>query len=357
MPSLKKIRNYFLLIIFLLFILVTGALFYNGWKQSELILNPPRTAISEKDQHVADNPSDYGLVLHPFTVSSPDGGSFRACLIKAAPDTDSALAVRQDRLKKLLASRKIISPTFRGNSRGTIILSHNHGQKMEDMYRIAEYLTAAHFDCLVYDLRAHGERNELISTYGKEEVADIQALIREAARQFGDLGSISAYGEGMGAAITLQAAEATPSIRSVVSLDSFATLKETIWHRLVEDHGKLLSYIFYYTGDQILSWRAGFRSTDITPVASASRISVPAMIVCTEKESPFYSDAAQNIHTALASKEKVLYTPFPTENSTGLPDDTDELYALVTEWFAKHNHPPVPEVVVPVLRVPPSNPK
>lgn len=355
---MKKIKKYLILLLLLLLLTGVGGLAYIGWNISDGIITPSMLGVSEQEQLVIDNPEDYGLEVTPFTVTASNGSSFRACLIKAAQETDSILPVRQSRMKKLLEARKNINTSFRTSRRGTIILSHSWGGRMEDMYRIAEYLTAADFDCLAYDLRAHGTRENEICMYGLIETEEVLDLIKAAKEKFGDLGSIGALGQGLGAAVNLQATAQSTDILSIVCIDSFATLKETVWHELVEDYGKIFALPLYSTGDQFLYWRKGFRSSDISPVTAATRITVPAMVVDTRKDSDFFSEVAQNIYSAFASKEKILYTPFPTQNSSAeYPQGTDELYALIIEWLVKHNHPAIPNVVAPTRHVPGPNPK
>ncbi len=357
MNFFSRLKKICLLFLLLCFLLGSAAFLYYGWQKSSTIIHPPASPMTEEMLRISRAPADYGLVLQPFSVPV-EGGSFRACLISAAPESEVGLAVKQRRMKELLAARKQLPPVLPGGRRGTIILAHDWGRSMESMYPVAEYLTAAGFHCLAYDLRAHGQRSpEENCTYGRDEKADMAALIQEAEKKFGDLGSLGAYGDGLGAAVSLQTAAEMPALRSVVSLNSFSTLKDAIWHRLVEDHGKVPAYLHYLTGDQILQWRMGFRCFDVAPVASAAKLSIPVLVATNNREAPFFSETAQKIYTALASREKKLYTPFDVGGTEGYPADSDEFYALVTEWFAKHTHPPVPEVFIPVRRVPPPRPQ
>lgn len=225
------------------------------------------------------------------------------------------------------------------------------------MYGVAEFLTAANFDCIAYDIRAHGTRENEICSYGEKEKGELQLVINAATQQFGDLGNIGAFGEGLGAAITLQALPSLPEVRSVALLNSFSTLKDTVWEIITQRHGKALGFVFYLVGDQILSWRADFRFSSITPVASAAKTNIPALVACSEKDSEFDSEAAQKIYEAFASKEKVLYTPFLRPGSSDYPKDNDELFALIIEWFVHHNHPQAPEVLPHIRRVPLPHPK
>lgn len=352
MAFLSKIRSLFLWSFVILFLLAVGIFLFVGWQKSNVILNPPKLPVPDAEKRIAKNPADYGLSVKPFSVTHENGTASRAALISALPESQAGLAVKQRRMRELLAGRKKLPMKTEGRKRGTIILTHGWGGSMENMFRVAEYLTAADFDCIIYDLRAHGRRLGETCTYGWEEKKEVAEVLASARKEFGDLGSIGAYGEGLGAAVTLQAVPEIPDIRSVVSIDCFTTLKDKIWHGLVEEYGKLPAYAHYLAGDQILNWRMGFRCFDLAPVASASRIAAPSMVVSTDKTDPFGSECTQKIYEALASKEKVLYVPFETQASREYPYEEDELYCLVVEWFALNTHPPLPEVFVPVRRVP-----
>ena len=352
MSVLSRIRTIIFWIFALLILLGIGIFLFVGWQKSNVILYPPRIPVPDSEKRIMENPADYGLSIKPFNVTHEDGSVSRAALVSALPESKAGLAVRQRRMRELLSERKKLPLKVEGRGRGTIILSHDWGGSMENMLRVAEYLTAADFNCLIYDLRAHGRRTGETCTYGQEEKKEVAEVLATARKEWGDLGDIGGYGEGLGAAITLQAAPEIPEIRSVVSRDSFTTLKDKIWHHLVYQYGKVPAYAHYLTGDQILNWRMGFRCFDLAPVASASRITVPTMVVSTDKKDPFGSECTQKIYEALASKEKILYVPFETRDAQEYPYEEDELYCLIVEWLARNTHPPLPEVFVPVRRVP-----
>lgn len=353
MNLFRKLRTILIWLFALLFLLAVGVFLFAGWEKSNAILYPPKVPVPDSEKRIVENPADYGLLVSPFGVTHADGSVSRAAMVSALPEKEAGLAVKQRRMRDILSQRKNLPLKTAGKKRGTIILSHDLSGSMENMFRVAEYLTAAEFDCIIYDLRGHGRRTEETCTYGQEEKKEVAEVIAAAVAQFGDLGSIGVYGEGLGAAVVLQATAEVPEIRCVVSLDSFTTLKDEVWHELTKQYTKVPAYANYLTGDQILSWRMGFRCFDLAPVAGASRITVPSMVVSTNKTDPFYSECTQKIYEALASKDKMLYVPFETKDAQEYPYEEDELFCLVVEWFARHTHPPLPEVFVPVRRVPP----
>lgn len=344
----RRLIIYGLLISILLAIVVVGTGLYIGYKETDTLLIPERTPPTERERALSEKPEEAGLTLEPFIATTHEGTPIRACLVRPCSEEKRGTAIHQRRMKKLLEERGKLPLILRGDSRGTVILTHDFGGSMEDMFPMAEILTSAGFSCILYDGRAHGERDEKIVTYGINEIHDIKALITAAQAHFPDLGLLSLYGEGVGGAISLEASDFLPEVRSVAANNAYTTLKDLIWDNLEHKHdgNKVEMYAYFTLIDLTTLLRTGSKSFNMAPISAATRIKIPTLIICTEKNNPFYLNAGKKLHDALASKEKAFYASLPFEDAIPFTDD-EIMYAEIIEWLATHTHEPMPDIILP----------
>lgn len=324
-----------------------------GYQRSDVLLNPTTYQVSERNQLILQNPTESGFTLSPINVQNEDNLPFRAFFIQKAPIDESGTALNQRRIQKVLEQRNLLPPLPSIKGRGTIILLHDWNKSLEDCFTLAEILTGADFNCIIFDARAHGERIEESVTYGETEINDIKRVILAAKEQFPDLGSFGIYGQGLGGALALIAASEIPEIRCVVAEESFTTLKDQYWHQLMNEYNqdKRKSGLYFLLTDQVFYWRLGKKTFNIAPIGAATRLKVPCLIVSNEKNDPFAAYSAQKLYTTIASTHKNLLTQLPTEDGTILTDN-DFVLASIVEWFAIHTHSPHPDLILPKTNKP-----
>ena len=163
-------------------------------------------------------------------------------------------------------------------ARGTILLLHGSSSCKQSMLGAARMFTAAGFNCLAFDMRAHGESGGMYRTFGYYEQRDCARIFDEAEVKTGPLGPRAVYGKSMGAAIALQAMAYDPRIRCGIAESSFATLRE-----IARDYMEQLSGVpFKFVADIALK-RAGeiahFSVDEVRPEASARQIVRPVLLV------------------------------------------------------------------------------
>lgn len=161
---------------------------------------------------------------------------------------------------------------------GTILLIHGHSSSKEAMLGTAKLFSDGGFNCLDFDMRAHGESGGVYCTFGYYERRDCSRLIDEAARRFGPLGPLAVFGNSMGGAIALQAMAYDPRIRCGIIESSFATLREVAHDYLRAYTGVPLAFV------ADLAMRraerlAKFSVDDVRPEEAARHIERPVLVV------------------------------------------------------------------------------
>jgi pimeloyl-ACP methyl ester carboxylesterase len=110
--------------------------------------------------------------------------------------------------------------------RGTVLVLHGIRSEKRGMLPVARMLRDAGFRAVLVDLRGHGGSSGEWLTYGVVESQDLLQLVDtlEALRWIE--GPLSVYGASYGGAVGIQLAARDPRVRAVVSLSTFASLRE-----------------------------------------------------------------------------------------------------------------------------------
>lgn len=137
-------------------------------------------------------------------------------------------------------------------AKGTILLLHGSSSCKQSMLGAARMFTMAGFNCLAFDMRAHGESGGAYRTFGFYERRDCSRIFDQAEQKMGPLGLRAVYGKSMGAAIALQAMAYDPRIRCGIAESSFATLRE-----IARDYMEQLSGVPFKFVANIALRRAG----------------------------------------------------------------------------------------------------
>lgn len=109
-------------------------------------------------------------------------------------------------------------------TRSAVLCLHGHPRSKEAILETVRFLREDHHLLLV-DLRAHGESQGRFTTFGDEEVRDVQAAV-SYLQDRPEVDRMGAWGVSMGAATLLLAAD--PRLDAVVAEAPYAELREAV---------------------------------------------------------------------------------------------------------------------------------
>jgi len=164
-------------------------------------------------------------------------------------------------------------------AKGTVIYLHGVADCKIDGIRFAKLLHDANYNVFLYDSRRHGNSGGRFCTYGYYEKHDVVKIIDYlVSRTDITLGSIGLFGTSMGAAIALQAASIDPRIATVVSENSFATLRS-----IFDDYQKrMIQLPFHYLRNIVIvrsELMAKFKASDVSPMDSVKTMRIPVLFI------------------------------------------------------------------------------
>lgn len=218
-----------------------------------------------------------GLKLTPFRFKGWDGGEVQAVVA----EKDGEESTRQFSVMGDLAVNKAEHLGQIGYA--LVSVDWDHG--IRSALPLAESLTAAGIRCVLWEPRGAGNRRAYC-THGLKECADVPLLLDAANKQLGLKDPVVVgIGQGFGAGMLLQAAATEPRLRGVVSIDAYASLRESISRTLPDSP---LSLLTLWLMDLRINSTVGFECFDVAPVESAARIdrNVPVLIINLVQDNP-----------------------------------------------------------------------
>lgn len=106
-----------------------------------------------------------------------------------------------------------------------VILSHGYTDNRLGSLKYVQMYLELGFNCIIYDLRGHGENEPTFTTYGLLEGRDLDALVRDARDRYQDLTILGLHGESLGAASTISSLKYRPDVDFVTADCGFSDIE------------------------------------------------------------------------------------------------------------------------------------
>lgn len=113
-------------------------------------------------------------------------------------------------------------------SRKYVILTHGFTSNRYGVVKYIDIYRNLGYNCVIYDVRQHGENEGSVCTLGNTEARDLLCLIDDTFRRFGGDIELGLHGESMGSSISLNVLRYKRQIHFVVADCGFANLYELI---------------------------------------------------------------------------------------------------------------------------------
>ncbi len=113
------------------------------------------------------------------------------------------------------------------DARGTLVFCHGHGRNRGHVAGLLTMLQDMKLNVLAFDFRGHGASDGHTSTFGREEVDDLEAAVAYVEQRFPGRPVLLA-GVSLGAAVSLQALPRLPQVRGLWSEGAFARLRHAV---------------------------------------------------------------------------------------------------------------------------------
>ena len=109
-----------------------------------------------------------------------------------------------------------------------MILSHGYTDNRFGSLKYVKMYLDLGFNCVIYDLRGHGENASTCTTYGVLEAKDLCRLIDDTRQRYSDIAVLGLHGESLGAATTLTSLKYKPQVDFVVADCGFSDIENVL---------------------------------------------------------------------------------------------------------------------------------
>jgi hypothetical protein len=214
----------------------------------------------------------------PYTMLKPHRRSVESEPRFAAGTTPDIFGLRYESLDFLTYDSLLMKGYHikADSPKGTIILLHGIGDSKEGFYDMCADLSDWGYDCVIFDMRAHGKSEGLYCTYGAKEKFDVLALT-EVMKERGLQEPYGVFGNSLGGAIALQSLALCPDLKFGIIESTFHNLKDVVME-YAED---IMYFKSEWLADAVLkrsSEIAGFDPYLVTPEIAATNISQPVFM-------------------------------------------------------------------------------
>lgn len=156
-----------------------------------------------------------------------------------------------------------------------VIISHGFNSNRYGAVKYVDAYAGLDFNCIIYDLRGHGENEKTVCTIGNYEGEDLNLLIKDTYERYGGDILLGLHGESMGAATSLSALVKRPDVKFVVSDCSFTNLYDLMKNGADRNHqGFMLPLVNMWS-----SLVNGFNLKDTSPIDAIDNSTVPIYFI------------------------------------------------------------------------------
>lgn len=312
-----KARHPFRLLLLLTALLGAAAYGVHLYFYINDLAQPVLTPVNQAYSGYANLPKKApGLHLAPFTFTGWDGGEMQAVLVtKEGEESSRQLSVIGD-----LAAHP--AENLSSIDYALVCVDWDHG--ICSSLPLAETLTAAGIPCVLWDPRGMNDRRPYC-THGLKESQDVPLLLNALTERTGKSDAvIVGVGQGYGAGLLLQAAPTEPRLRGLISLDAYASLRESVQRTLPES---IFTPLTLTLMDLRFNNTVGLDSFDVAAVERASAIprTVPVLSVNLAQDNPVSTlKDAITIYRRLQSDSKEVWTLRHAEDAPDAEERTVE---------------------------------
>lgn len=258
----------------LAFLIYLAACAVAGIYVADGTLHPGRRPLTnEETTDVRDSIRGVGADLTDVSITTPDGVSLSAWLIKPQHAYESA-----------------------------VILLHGLGDNRLGMTGYARLFLDHGFSVLLPDARAHGASGGTLATYGLLERNDIHQWVGLLQTRVHPQ-CVFGLGESMGAAELLQSLETHPDFCAVAAESSFADFREIAYDRMGQAFhsgpwlGRTLLRPLVEVAFLRVRWKYGLDMQAVSPRQSIATSKIPVLLIHGQIDSNIPVRHSRMIHT------------------------------------------------------------
>lgn len=187
-----------------------------------------------------------------------------------------------------------------------IILSHGYtDNRIGSLKYVRMYLDLG-FNCIIYDLRGHGENDPFITTYGILEGKDLALLAEDTRTRYPGISLLGLHGESLGASSTISALKYHPQVDFAVSDCGFSDIENVLRTGYASAHVPAFLFDLADIGVRI---RYHYSLRDMRPIDSLEGNRIPILFIHGADDRFILPENARNMAERTAGPRDLILIP------------------------------------------------
>jgi len=149
------------------------------------------------------------------------------------------------------------------------------------------------YNCILYDMRGHGEGKPTFCTYGLLEGKDLAELVKDTRKRYPDIAELGLHGESLGGSTTIAALAYKPDVDFAVSDCAFAEVEHAIRQKFKTMHLPEFLVSLVNVGVRVLY---GYSIYDMRPIEALDGNEVPVLFVHGEADATVPPQDARELY-------------------------------------------------------------
>jgi hypothetical protein len=185
-----------------------------------------------------------------------------------------------------------------------MILSHGYTDNHIGSLKYVRMYLDLGYNCIIYDLRGHGENEPTFTTYGTIEAQDLDLLIKDTRERYPDIEQLGLHGESLGAATTITALKYKPEVDFVVADCGFSDIENVLRNGYKSAN---VPSILFGVADFGARLRFHYSLKDMRPIDSLEGNKIPILFIHGESDNFILPENSQRMYERTEGPRKIYY--------------------------------------------------
>ncbi len=215
-----------------------------------------------------------------------------------------------------------------------IIFTHANTDNHIGSLKYAPMYLELGYNCILYDMRGHGEGDPTFCTYGDLEGRDLAELVKDTRERYPGISELGLHGESLGASTTIEALAYKPDVDFAVSDCAFADMESAIKQKFKSMRLPEFLVPLVNVGIRVLYGRSIY---DMRPIDALDGNAVPVLFIHGDADGTVPPESARELYERATGTRELHYFSGAdhAESVLAAPDEYREVVASFLETARK----------------------
>ena len=187
------------------------------------------------------------------------------------------------------------------------------------------------YNCILYDMRGHGEDKPTFCTYGDLESKDLVELAKDTRKRYPNIAQLGLHGESLGGSTTIEALAHVPEVDFAISDCAFANVESAIRQKFKTLHVPEFLIPLVNVGIRVMY---GYSIYDMRPIDALDKNKVPILFIHGDADNTVPPQNARDLYERATGIHELHYVAGAdhAESAIKAPDEYRE---VVKAFLAK----------------------